>query len=73
MLNDEYRSIVDAASPEVVLVLPALMRRLSYPSPAELAVFLDTPIDALEGLTPRLAIEAGLAVRVLVVARLEGE
>jgi len=68
MPRDDYRAIVADASLEVVLVLPALLRRLSYPPAAELASFLDTPLEALRGLTPRTAIEMGLAEHVLSIA-----
>lgn len=68
MAKHDYREIVSGASPVVALVLPALMRRMSYPTPAELASFLDSPLGPLQGLTPRRAIELGQAERVLEIA-----
>lgn len=53
-------------------VMPALSKALDTTEGWALLAFLETPLGALDGMTPRQAIERGQAERVLALAMAEG-
>jgi hypothetical protein len=58
--------------PAIHKQLPAIARALGTTEGWALLLFLETPHDALDGRTPRVALEQGEAERVLELAGVEG-
>jgi hypothetical protein len=54
-------------------VLPKLFRALGTHDGWEALSFLEAPTGALDGITPRVAVERGMAARVLELARFDDE
>lgn len=58
--------------PRIWAVVPRLAKALGTLEGWHMLTFLETPLGALGGITPRAAIEQGMAERVLAVAEQEG-
>ncbi len=67
-----FRIPVWQFEPQVWDVIPDLSRALGSTDGWALLSFLESPLGALDGLTPRSAIEQGQVARVLAVAAHEG-